>query len=71
MLDISIRFSGTDLKPYENVLSDKTKKEILKSRVDEFKGEYSNAENYAPEDPDINMSHKNEAKEEKEDNCKG
>jgi len=30
-----------------------------------------NAENYAPKDPDINMSHINEAKEEKEDNCKG
>jgi RHS repeat-associated protein len=60
-----------DLEPYENVLSDKTKKKILKSRIDEFKGEYNNAGNYAPEDPDINMSHKNEAKKEKNDKCKG
>lgn len=43
----------------------------MKELVDIKSGEYNNAVNYTPEDPDINMSHKNEAKQEKDDNCKG
>ena len=54
-----------DLQKNENVLTDDTMKDILQSRVDEFKSEVNNAKHYAPESPDINMSHENEAKKRK------